>query len=326
MLFIRRIAAVMALGAAAALGLGTAPQAQGAAPMVKKQAPGYYRMMLGDFEVTALLDGEFRMPASELQGLLSGLAQGQFERALRRAYAPEPFTLSINAFLINTGSRLVLIDTGDGAHMTPDSGQLLANMKAAGYDPSRVDEIYITHMHGDHIGGLSRNGKRLFPNAVVRASRQEADYWLKPENVTSADENSAQDYRNAGDWLEPYVKAGRFLPFDGDVVLVPGVRAVGTHGHTPGHTCYLVESRGNRLLLIGDLVHVEPIQFQDPEITLTFDTDAKAARAERLREFRELSENRDWVGAAHMPFPGLGHVRANGSGYDWVPGGYSLVH
>jgi glyoxylase-like metal-dependent hydrolase (beta-lactamase superfamily II) len=318
-----RMAAVAALGFMGVL--GTAPL-QAAAPMVRTQAPGYYRMMLGDFEVTALFDGEFAIPAKELLGILDDVSESQLEHALKRSFAREPFVLSINVFLINTGSKLVLVDTGEGAHMTPDSGRLIANLKAAGYEPAQVDEIYITHMHGDHIGGLSHNGERVFTNAVVRASREEADYWLKPENLASATAERRHDFQQAIDWLEPYVKAGRFRPFDGDITLVPGVKAVGTPGHTPGHTCYLVESHGSRLLLIGDLVHIEPVQFAIPEVTLKFDVDSNSARSERLRMFHEAAESREWVGAAHMPFPGLGHIRADGAGYDWVPASYSATH
>ncbi len=151
-------------------------------------------------------------------------------------------------------------------------------------------------------------------------------YWLKAENQAAASDAAKESFQHAIDWLAPYVKAGKFRPFDGDVMLVPGVRAVATPGHTPGHTCYLIESRGNRMLAIGDLVHIEPVQFPDPEITLKFDTDGNAARAERLRIFHEAADNREWIAAAHMSFPGLGHIRADGSGYDWVPASYSVPH
>jgi glyoxylase-like metal-dependent hydrolase (beta-lactamase superfamily II) len=302
--------------------LAFAPLEAGA-PMVKTQPPGYYRMMLGDFEITALLDGTAIMP---LKGLLNGVSDAQLQHDLAHAYMKEPYELSINAFLVNTGSKLLLIDSGEGGHMSSDTGRLIPNLKAAGYEPAQVDEIYLTHMHGDHLGGISQDGVRLFPNAVVRASREEADYWLKVENLAAASDDAKPSFQHAIDWLEPYVKAGRFQPFDGDVMLLPGVRAVGTPGHTPGHTCYLIESRGNRMLAVGDLVHIEPVQFPDPQITLKFDTDGNAARAERLRIFREAADNREWIAAAHMSFPGLGHIRANGTGYDWVPVSYSVPH
>lgn len=306
-----------------AIGLFSIAPLQAQAPMVKTQAPGYYRMMLGDVEITALLDGTANLPIKEF---LNGVTPAEVDHALAHAFMKDPVELSINAFLVNTGTKLVLIDSGDGGHMDPGTGHLIENLKAAGYEPAQVDEIYISHMHGDHIGGLSRNGERLFPNAVVRASRQEADYWLKVENLAAASDDAKPGFQHAIEWLEPYVKAGKFLPFDGDVTLVRGVRAIGTHGHTPGHTCYLIESRGNRLLAVGDLVHFEAVQFPQPQVTLKFDTDNNAARAERLRVFHEAAENREWIAAAHLSFPGLGHIRSDGAGYDWVPASYSVPH
>ena len=122
----------------------------------------------------------------------------------------------------------------------------------------------------------------------------------------------------------PYLKAGKFKPFDGDVELVPGVRAVATHGHTPGHTCYLIESRGQRMLFIGDLMHVASVQFANPAVTIKYDSDATAARKERLRIFREAAGNGEWIAAAHLSFPGIGHLRADGKAYDFVPATYSI--
>jgi len=294
--------------------------AQAAAPMARTQAPGYYRMMLGDFEVTALLDGTAMLPVGQF---LDHVTPDQVRHALAREYLSEPLELSVNAFLVNTGSKLVLIDTGDGAGMD-GTGRLLANLRAAGYGPEQVDEIYITHMHGDHISGLTKDGQRQFPNAIVRAARAEGDHWLSGERMAAAPAEARDSFRHAMEVLDPYVKAGKYSPIDGDVELVPGVRALATPGHTPGHTCYLVESRGQRLLLIGDLVHVEPLQFRTPAITLKFDTDSRAAFEQRLRIFKEAAQSGEWIGAAHMSFPGLGHIRAEGAGFAWVPANYSL--
>jgi len=134
----------------AAIGLfGIAPL-QAHAPMVKTQGPGYYRMMLGEVEITALLDGTASMPIKEF---LTGITPAEADHDLAHAFMKDPMELSINAFLVNTGTKLVLIDSGDGGHMDPGTGHLIENLKAAGYEPAQVDEIYITHMHGDHIDG-----------------------------------------------------------------------------------------------------------------------------------------------------------------------------
>jgi len=147
---------------------------------------------------------------------------------------------------------LARIDTGAGIFFGPTVGKLLNNLEASGYRPEQVDEVYITHMHLDHIGGLIKDGKRVFPNAVVRAAQQEADYWLSKAHREAAPEGAKGDFDAAIKALQPYVSAGKFKPFDGDANLVPGIRAVAAPGHTPGHTVYLAESKGQTLVLWGD--------------------------------------------------------------------------
>jgi glyoxylase-like metal-dependent hydrolase (beta-lactamase superfamily II) len=307
-------------GAVTAMALGSMLSAKAGAPMVKTQAPGYYRLMVGDFEVTTLLDGTMMVP---MKGLLNDITPAQLEHALARDSLKDPVELSVNAFLINTGPKLVLVDTGAGGGMD-GTGHLLESLKSAGYEPSQVDEIYITHMHGDHISGLTVKGERAFPNALVRASRQDADYWLSPEKLAAAPADAKESFQHAQEVFAPYIRAGKFSPFDGDVELVPGVRAVATHGHTPGHTCYLIESRGQRMLFVGDLLHVASVQFANPAITLKFDTDSAAARTQRQRIFREAAGNGEWIAAAHLPFPGLGHIRPEGKEYAFVPANYGI--
>ena len=309
-----------ACAGALAMVIGCTLPAQAGAPMVRTQAPGYYRIMIGEFEVTALLDGTANLPLKEF---MNDITPANLDQALARDFLKDPVEMSVNAFLINTGPRLVLVDTGDAADME-GTGHLQENLKAAGYDPAQVDEIYITHMHGDHISGLTIKGERAFPNAVVRASRQDADYWLSSEKLAAAD--ARQSFQHAQEVFAPYIEAGKFNPFDGDIELVPGVRAVATHGHTPGHTCYLIESRGQRMLFVGDLLHVASVQFANPAITIKFDTDNAAARQQRQRIFREAAADGEWLAAAHISFPGIGHIRAEGRGYAFVPAHYGIPH
>jgi glyoxylase-like metal-dependent hydrolase (beta-lactamase superfamily II) len=196
----------------------------------------------------------------------------------------------------------------------PAAGKLLASLKAAGYTPEQVDEVYITHLHTDHIGGAVANGAPVYPNAIVRADQREVDYWL-----------SKVQFQGAVASMEPLLKARRFKAFSGDIDLVPGVRAVATHGHTEGHTVYLVESQGQKLYLIGDLIHVGAVQFPDPTVTIDSDTDRKLAREQRLRVFASAAQEGAMIGAAHLSFPGVGYLKPAGQGYQWIPINYSAL-
>jgi glyoxylase-like metal-dependent hydrolase (beta-lactamase superfamily II) len=296
------------------------PIAEAAAPQVKTQAPGYYRVMLGDFEVTALSDGTVALPVDKL---LTNTTPGQVDKALKRDFLKVPLDTSVNGYLINTGSKLVLIDTGAASLFGPTLGNLLANLKAAGYQPEQVDEIYITHMHADHVGGLMAGDKPAFPNAIVRADQHDADFWLSAANLEKAPAEMKGFFQGAQASLNPYVTAGKFKPFDGNTELVPGIKAVAAHGHTPGHSTYLVESQGQKLALWGDLMHVAAVQFANPSVTIQFDTDSKAAAVQRKKAYAEAAKQGYLIGSAHLSFPGLGHLRAEGKGYAFVPVNYS---
>jgi glyoxylase-like metal-dependent hydrolase (beta-lactamase superfamily II) len=297
----------------------------GAAPQLKSQAPGYYRMMLGDFEITALSDGTNLLPAG---ALLQHVTAAELSKSLAAAYLKDPVETSFNGFLINTGSKLVLIDTGADTLMGPDNGHLLANLRAAGYQPEQVDEVYLTHFHGDHVGGLLAGGERAFPNAVVRADSREAKYWLDAQAMSAAPQDARGQFEAAASHIKPYIASGQFKPFgvaDGGergVELVPGIRARATPGHTPGHTSYVVESRGETLLVLGDLVHVAAVQLPKPAAGIRFDTDSAAAIAQRASIFAEAARRGYWVAGAHLSFPGIGHLRHAGSGYVWMPINY----
>jgi glyoxylase-like metal-dependent hydrolase (beta-lactamase superfamily II) len=315
---VRLFAAVTALAASLLFITG----AEAGAPQLKTQAPGYYRMMLGDIEVTVLSDGTFPLDATKL---LTNITPKQLDADLGRAFLKEPVETSVNAFLINTGSKLVLIDTGCGILFGPSVGKLVANLKASGYRPEQVDEIYITHMHGDHVGGLLADGKPVYPNAIVRASQQEADFWLSKAHMEAAPAEAKESYQSAMNMLNPFVAAGKFKPFSGDTELVPGISAMASPGHTAGHTAYVVESKGQKLVLWGDLMHVAAAQFPNPAVTIHFDTDSAMAVVQRKKVFGDAAQHGDWVGGAHLSFPGIGHLRAAGTGYSYTPANYSAL-
>ena len=304
---------------ATAVDLCLASPAWAAAPMAKTPAPGYSRIMLGQFEITPLSDGTVDLPVDQL------LAQDakKTAAALGAAHLKSPLETSDNAYLVNTGSKLVLIDTGAGSFFGPTLGKLVANMQAAGYKPEQVDEIYITHFHGDHVGGLVNNSAAVFPNAVVRANKKESDYWLSQENMDKAKDKDS--FKGAQAALGPYVKAGRFKPFEGSTELVPGIRANPTGAHTPGHSTYLVESGGQKLLVIGDLIHVASVQMENPGVTIQFDSDQKAAAAARKKEFDAAAKSGTMIGGAHLQFPGMGYLRSEGKGYRFIPVNYTQM-
>lgn len=295
---------------------------QAAAPQQKTTPPGVYRMMLGEFEVTALSDGTVALPFTQI---LQRIAKAKAEGMLARQFLKDPVETSVNAFLINTGTKLVLIDTGAGTFFGPTLGRMLVALRAAGYQPEQVDEIYISHMHGDHIGGLLADGKPAFANAVVRAEKAEGEFWLSQAKMDAAPKDGQDSFKGAMAAVNPYAAAGRFKPYSGDTELVPGIRAVVTRGHTPGHAMYVIESKGGKLVLWGDLMHQAAVQFLDPSVTVTFDTDQSEAAKQRRRAYQAAAKEGHWVGASHLPFPGLGHLRAEGKGYAYVPANYTAL-
>ncbi len=305
------------------------PPGHAAAPPVKTQSPGFYRMMLGDFEVTALNDGVVAWPTATA---LPSATPEQITNCLSEMGLSDPVGMSYNALLINTGSKLVLIDTGTGGKLDDSpgfhgAGRLLANLRAAGYQPEQVDEIYITHVGPDHVGGLTHGTERTFPNAILRAAKSEVDGFLNSDKAAAQIAAAPDTVRaQAKAWLQflaglfaPYIKAGKFESFDEDLELVPGIRALATHGHTPGHTSYVVESRGQTLIVLGDLVHVGAVQFAYPSLPTSFDADPDAAIVQRKRAFQLAADKDYWVAGAHLSFPGIGHVRAEQGHYRWIP-------
>lgn len=303
--------------------------AHAAAPFSATHASGVQRMALGAFEVTALSDGTVTIP---LDKLLTGVTPATLAAALGRAKLAPMAETSINAFLINTGAALVLVDTGAGDSFKDQvparAGRLLDSLRNAGYTPEQVDAVLLTHIHGDHSGGLSKDGKARFPNALVYVDRREAEFWLNRDNLKKAGAGQAHAFDEAAAMLGAYVAAGRLKTFDGAgagelVPGVPGIRALPSYGHTPGHSRYVIESEGQKLVLWGDLIHAGAVQFPYPGTTIRFDVDSKAAALQRAREMADAARQGYWVGAAHLPFPGIGQVRAEGKAYQWVPVNYS---
>jgi glyoxylase-like metal-dependent hydrolase (beta-lactamase superfamily II) len=317
----------------ASLCLATAPLSADA-PQVRTQAPGFYRMMLGDFEITALLDGTHPFPDAEVLtkprpgsgAKHSRLFDNNPQEATALLAASDlkaPTEGSINAFLVNTGAKLVLIDSGAGTLYGACCGHLVENLRAAGYNPEQIDDVFLTHLHADHVGGIAPGGKMTFANATIHASKRDAYYWLNGANETAAPGFLRPMFEGDKASLKPYIAVGRFAPFDGGPELVAGIRAIPAPGHTPGHTFYLITSKGQSLLVWGDVVHVAAIQFPDPAVSVEYDYDPKQAETTRKAVFSEAAKTGMWIGAAHISFPGLGHVGTRDEQFVWIPAEYT---
>ena len=302
-----------------ALPILPSPSAQAAAPMANTQTPGFYRMPLGRFEVTALFDGAIGLN----KDLLQYIPPQATARLLSRMFVGSPqMQTSVNGYLVNTGTHLVLIDTGGTTAFRPGLGNLLNNLKASGYQPEQVDAVLITHLHGDHVGGITdAAGKPVFPNATIHTAQAESDFWLSLKNAEAAAKERQASFQFARDSAAPYQATGRWKTFSGDnVELVPGVFALDTHGHTPGHTVYAVRSEGKQLLVWGDLLHSHAVQFVKPGVAMIFDNDKKQAIAARRRILQLAAKEQALIAGAHLPFPGIGRVRADDKdSYAWVP-------
>jgi glyoxylase-like metal-dependent hydrolase (beta-lactamase superfamily II) len=310
--------ALIAFGAATMI--ASAGRAASSTGWTGQQAPGFYRLMVGDIRVTVLSDGT---EVSDLPKLMS--SPEEVRRELTASHEAFPIELSINCFLIETARKTIIVDTGAGELLGPNSGKLLANLRAAGYRPEDIDVILLTHINSDNSGGLSIGGKPVFPNAMVYVDQHDPAYWLSTAAESHAPENRKVIFTQSHQTIDPYVRAGRLKTFDGAVELFPGIRSVPEHGNSPGLTGYMIESRGQRLLLWGAIIHAAEVQFKDPTVTIDYDVDPEEAAETREHQLNDAAQKGYLVGGTYLSFPGLGHVRAEQNGFSWVPAPYSVI-
>src|ERR1700746_1191853 len=272
--------------ALASLASGFTP-ALAAAPQHHDQQPGFYRLKVGDLEVTALVDGTGSFDPHWLNGTKATM--DDVEKALHE----DPHMLDVvdTGFLVNTGKQLILVDAGSGTWFGGGAfGRLAGSLRSAGYTPEEVDIVLVTHLHSDHAGGLTtQDGRRVFPNADVYVAKAESDFWLSPEIAAKAPKDAQPFFQSAQAIAAPYIKANRWHTFTGSEPFVDGMQLVPLPGHTPGHTGYQFSSKGQKILFWGDTVHAQRVQLQHPEVTAVFDIDQNAARAARLQLLPKLA-------------------------------------
>jgi len=261
------------------------------------EADGIFAFKVGQFDVYMLVETQ----GAGRKDILIGA-----DEALLSRYIPAAgFASSVNTFLIKAPGRNILVDTGFG-------GAVFDKIKKLGAAPEQIDAVLITHLHGDHFSGLQKDGKALFPKAKIYVSAREREYWTKT-NVNQGAVAALAPYGSRVETFEPSRLEGTLRE------LLPGITAIAAYGHTPGHTIFLIENGGAKLLIIADLLHVALVQFPVPGISVTYDTDPKEAAVTRAKVLDYAAKNKIPIGGMHMVYPGLGTVEPAGGGFRFVP-------
>lgn len=306
-------AAALAMGAA----LTTPRPALAAAPVSGRQAPGYYRFRLGDFELTALYDGIWNRPLDA--SFVRNASLDEVRKALADHFLPtDVLPLPFTALLVNTGARLVLIDTGSAGQLSPIAGSLVDNLAAAGVTPAAIDTVLISHFHPDHINGLrGKDGELVFPNAEIMVAAPEWRYWFEDNSAATVPAFARGVSLNASRVFRGI--AGRVTRFEPGREVSPGITALAAAGHTPGHVIYQVSSGSTAMLALADTTNHPWLFVRHPDWQPIFDMDGPGAAAFRRRLLDRIATDRLLIQGYHFPFPATGHIARRGAGYDFVP-------
>ncbi|MDR0666999.1 MAG: MBL fold metallo-hydrolase [Prevotellaceae bacterium] len=273
-----------------------------------QDANAIFTCKIGDAEVSLLSEGQQRGNPSTLIGATPEMLA---------TYAPDgDFPTAVNAFLIRLPERTILVDAGFGT-------RLFDNLQQLNVRPEEIDVLLLTHLHGDHIRGMIRNGAVAFPRAEVYLSKAEHDYWTSDEETNRLPAPNREAFITAQNTIRAYKKALHlFTPNDDgndDNALLPGIYPIAAYGHTPGHTIYLLKSGNDRLLLWGDLTHATALQMPCPEIAVTYDVNPEEAIQTRQRTLAYVAEQHIPVAGMHIAYPGVGRIFRNGAGYFFEP-------
>ena len=284
---------------------------------------GYFAFNFGEYKVIALRDGSIDLKGSLFnKNLSSEELQQVFAKAnlSQSQYLPT----SVNAFLIDDRhGNLTLVDNGAGSCMGDKLGAMATNIQAAGYKLSHINSIMLTHLHLDHVCGLTQNNVAVFPLATVYVSEPELAFWSAEQVPQSVAEDKRANYQATAAQIKavlaPYElsKSLRTFKAGSDI---NGIEVIQSAGHTPGHYSYLLKSQNKALVFVGDIVHSHTLQFIEPKLSVDFDTDPVQASHTRESLFAQYAQTHTWIAAPHLPFPGVGEIVELSTGhYEWKP-------
>jgi glyoxylase-like metal-dependent hydrolase (beta-lactamase superfamily II) len=285
-------------------------------PQLDRPQAGYYRLKLGKIDVIAVNDGAALF---DILGVVPSKKKAAAARIMAKSLIKSPVETSVNAFVIFMDGRTILVDAGAGELLGVKLGKLPDSLRASGLQLDSITDILITHIHPDHTGGLAIDGKKTFPNATMHVNKQELNFWTDSTAGDRASGPTKGFFAQVAGTVGPYVSSGQVKTFEGETEVIPGIRSMTAYGHTPGHTYYVLEDGGQKLVFMGDTIHAPDAQFHDPSITVEFDVDQKAAAATRQRSFAEAAKAGYLVAFDHMYFPGIGRIKKETVGYRWLP-------
>lgn len=307
-------------GGAAAAGFALADHigltsARAGAPMAKTQAPGFYRFKLGDFQITAIHDG---MAGRPLEGFVRNAKLEEVQKAMTDIGLPtDRLPLSFTSLVVNMGSKLIVIDTGNGNSGAPTSGKWMENFKAAGFAPEQIDTILITHFHGDHINGLRlKDGAAVFPNTQIKVPEPEWAYWMDDGKMNAASDALKGGFQGVRRVFNGLQNVSRF---EWGKEAVPGITAIQSDGHTPGHTSFMISSGNAKLIVMGDVANHPGLFVRRPNWHAVFDMNGEIAERTRRKMLDMAVAEKAMVAFYHAPFPAAGHIVKEGNGYDFAP-------
>ena len=310
---------VAAAAAAAFAPFGAATSVRAAVPAADKQAPGFYRYKVGSFEITVVTDGVNRMKLPD--NFVKNASKDEVNAALAAAYMEKDvFVGPYNPIVVNTGQKLVLIDTGtsEKAFIATKgmSGQLMTNLAAAGIDAKAIDTVIISHFHGDHVNGLLKADNSLaFPNAEILVPAAEMKYWMDDGEMSRAPKGRMEGlFKNNRRVFSGEVMK-RLRTYEEGKEVVSGITAVGTHGHSAGHNSHIVSSGSSKVFVQADVTHVPFLFARNPGWHAFYDQDPVMAEATRRKIYDMLVAERMMVQGFHYPFPSVAHVEKSGTGY-----------